>query len=177
MIEINLLPLQSVVSQKESEFRDKFFLALWICSLVLAVDLVIFFLIQQVYKRQVTSLVARRTDLTLRSEQLSSMALDLRTVEEKAHGFTIVSSLRQDFVAIIAEVRSLIGNQAEMSDLRIDSSSITFVAKASDMQALNEFITRVVEANTTSRLQSIVLSNLRLDPSSNFGFQVTATYK
>lgn len=177
MIDINLLPARNVVSQKESEFQKKFFLGLWLCSLVVAVDLVIFFLVSQVYKRQVQQLVTKRADLTSASERLSGVALDLRTVEEKTRGFTVVSALRQDIVETMGEVRSLAGKEVEMTDLKIGISTVGFFAKAADVSVLNGFVNRAVDGSVAPHLQNIVLGSLRLDPSGSFGFQVAAARK
>ncbi len=176
MIDINLLPSQEVISQKESELRDKFFLALWLCSLVLVVDLVLFFLISRVYKSRVSTLLAQRKNLTLQSEQLFQVALDLRTVQEKVNGYVLASASRRDFVPIISEITSLLGSQVELSEMNLNASSVKFVAKAADAKALNGMITRIVNPGGNPRLKNIVLANLRFDPSGSFDFQISADY-
>ncbi len=178
MIEINLLPSQRVLTQKEKLIRQIMLGSLGILSAVLVVDLLIFFLFQQLFTRQVSDLISVRSNLLAQSEQFTAMALDLRSVEEKTVGIAMVKSLRQDFSTIIVDLQKLLVDGVELTNFRVDATgSVVFSARAKDVDSLGQFIGKINDLSDKIHLSKVNLGGLSQEANSSYLFQLSAFYQ
>lgn len=175
MIEVNLLPPANVLSQKEVVWRRRLLLVVGVVVAFVFLDLAISLGARELLRRQISTLLTRRVDLLSRSEQFATTALQLRTVEEKATGAEVVKKQRADMASMISDVRVLLGTSVLLLNLNVTAAGgVSADAKASDLTALAEFVSRV--SDNKSRLTNVLLKSLRQDTNGGFSFQVSATY-
>lgn len=176
MIEVNLLPPANILSQKETVWRRRLIFGVGVVMLAVILDLTVFFGARALLRRQIAGLLAKRADLLTRSEQFATTALQLRTVEEKAAGVAVVRLQRVDMAAMISDVRVLLGSSVSLLNLSVTASGdVSADAKANDLTALAEFVSRV-SGETKSHLTNVLLKSLRQDTNGGFSFQLSATY-
>ena len=174
MIEINLLPPQNQRSRREALLRNKMLLLAAGVTLILALDLGLFLPMEAVWKREVAGLVARREELLTGLETVSSLALDLRTVEEKAVGVEAIQNLRADLATMVIGVRDLAGDDIELANFSVDASGgVAFGAKAGRVAALSQLIARITSPDT--KFSGVVLKGLG-QSAGGYNFQVEAKY-
>lgn len=176
MIEVNLLPTKKVLSRKEASAGRFLRGAVLVGSLVLFLEVGVFLLFQQLFKRQVAALDARYAQLQSQAEQLSSVAVGLATVQEKARGITFVSSRRFNLAMVISDINRLFPSGMEMTSLQVNSSgAVALTAKAADSASLGRFISEITEQKR--KLGKVTLSGLRQDVGSGYSFSLTASYE
>ena len=178
MIEVNLLPTKSILSPREISVRRALRWALLACTAAVILDLAVFFLLAQLFKRQLATLDLHKRDLLSQSQQFTGAALDLRTVEEKASGIAVVQRERADVAAIITQLNKIFIAGIELVNLQVDASgTVSFSAKAADVASLGQFISKITGRQPGSKLNKIILTGLRQEAGSGYAFQVFAQYE
>lgn len=178
MIEINLLPTQDALSQKEKTFRRWLFLAVLSCSAILVLDWGGFFLFQRLLKRQVEQLSSYESSLVSQLEQFSTVALDLRAVEEKVSGIVAVRGQRLDMATRVTGIRGLLTEGITLVSLEVGADkTLSFSAKARDGPSLGKFISQVMQSQNGFRLSKVILSGLRSDVNGGYSFQLSGSYE
>ena len=176
MIDVNLLPTQKAVSSRERLVRRVVVGLLGVVTGALVLDLVVFFLFQQLFKKQVADLTVAQSGLTAQVQQYEVITKSLLTVEQKVAGITVVQSFRQDLAAIVSEVLAVMVDGVEMGGLQVGTSgNVSFDAKAAGATALGSFVEKI-SGTTDTHLTKVTMSNLRQDAGGNYIFQVSALY-
>lgn len=169
MIELNLLPKQNVLFQKDAALRKRFVIVVIFTSILLVFDTVLYSLINNVLESRVSLITQKKNSLQVSLEGYSSVYLDLQTVEQKAGSIDKIRNIRKNFPQIISKIRSILGGGVDFNILDVDSTGLISVsAKASDPDSLSRFISRIA----ASDLKNVVLSNLRQEGEKSFTFQI-----
>ncbi|MBI4099754.1 hypothetical protein HY440_01985 [Candidatus Microgenomates bacterium] len=176
MIEINLLPPRNVLSRREASIRAKMVGFLTVATVILLLDLGIFFGVSKILTRQVSGQVATRSSLLAEAESLSPIADSLRTVENKAVGIAAILATRPNMAAAVTEIDSLSLPNLEIGNFQIgNTGAFSFSARAGDAASLGSFIDKISSEVSAGRLTGVTMQALHQD-GAGFSFNISASY-
>lgn len=171
-MDINLLPSENVLSQKEKNLQRKLKIGLTISSVLMTA--VVFFLIvfngfltlrfnQQKQKQQ---------ELLTQFQKQMPVALDLRKLKDKISGIKTAQKGQINFAGIAGEVASLFNSGVVLKTLSVDKEkNINLTATADSLASLEVFIPTLKPP-----FEKIVLSGLRLAKNNGFDFSLSMIY-
>ncbi|MBI3559108.1 hypothetical protein HY085_01815 [Candidatus Gottesmanbacteria bacterium] len=172
MIDVNLLPSQNVLSQKEKDLRRKLKIGLIISS-ALAVVVVLFLMIFDGFlSLRLGQQKQKQQELLAQFQKEMPAALDLRKLKDKISGIKTAQKGQIDFAGIAGEVAPLFNSGVILKTLSIDKDkNINLTAAADSLTSLEVFIPTL-----KTPFEKIVLSGLRLGKNNNFDFSLSMTY-
>lgn len=172
MIDVNLLPSQNVLSQKEKDLRRKLKIGLIISSSLLAVVVLFLIIFDGFLSLRFNQQKQKSQELLTQFQGQMSVALDLRRLKDKISGIKTAQKGQVDFAGITGEIAPLFNSGVTLKTLSIDKDkNINLTAVADSLASLEVFIPTL-----KTPFEKIVLSGLRLAKNNSFDFSLSMTY-
>lgn len=172
MIDVNLLPSQNVLSQKERDLRRKLKIGLTIASTVTIFLLIISLVIDGFLSLRFNQQKQKSQELLTQFQGQMSVALNLRKLKDKISGIKTIQKGQIDFAGITGAVAPLFNSGVTLKTLSIDKDkNINLTAVADSLASLEVFIPTL-----KTPFEKIILSGLRLGKDNSFDFSLSMTY-
>ena len=148
MIDINLLPVRNVLTQKEKKLRSHLIIIAGIVGAVLSVVFVTLFITNQYLFVKRNSLKTKKADLQATFEANSSTIINLGIVRDKLTGIKLVNGRQVDMPEIISKLLNLISIGTEVKTLQVEESGkVDIVASSPKIEQFTELISKIGRAH------------------------------
>lgn len=167
MINVNLLPSQNVLSQKEKDLRRKLKIGLTISSSLLAVVVLFLIIFDGFLSLRLNQQKQKSQEFLTQFQGQMSVALDLRKLKDKISGIKTVQAGQTDFTTMAASVSALLTSGINLKTMSLDKNGkVNLTASAEDLASLQVFLPAIKGT----------LSGLRLTKNNSFEFSLEMTY-
>ncbi|MCL4397488.1 hypothetical protein M1403_00415 [Patescibacteria group bacterium] len=178
MIDINLLPPQNVLSQKEKILRSQLTVAAIIGGVVTALVLGSLALINAYYSARLSAVAARRTSLTAQFNAVQKTALDLRLIKDKIAGINSIKTSQTQFPPILDDLTALFSGGFQLTQLSVDQTQKTsFAGITAGPESFNTLLGRIIAGRDANKYGQIELSGLRENKDKTLSFSIQMLYE
>lgn len=178
MIDINLLPPQNALSQKEKKVR--FYLTVGVTffsALAAFVIVALNSVYGYVYLTQ-KNLSDRKAALVTQFESQNQKAADMRQIKDKLAGINSIRKSETRFEPIVTNLISLFSSDVNVSRFAINRDrTISFTAEADEINGYDALITRLTTGRDSKKYSRIVIQGLREDIRRALTFSVELIYE
>ena len=176
MIDINLLPVKNVVTQKEKNLRANLTRALVLISGGLLIISLIILGAKVFVRIQLDGQTAKRDQLLAEFNKQGQMAQDVRTLKNKIAGIKIVKDSRTNFATMAGALRdATYGTTLKEAAINSDRN-ITFTASVDSLESLGSFINRMTVPDN-NHFAKTVLRGLTRNSGESYVFGINTQYE
>ncbi len=179
MTEINLLPLQNVLSQKERQIR-KNLIFITIVSVVLIIFSQVLLLVTNTIIGVQSSLYQKQRDELLSNLNANDYeaAIDLRIINAKILGIRQIRTTQTNFGKMTGEILNLVSPDTVITSFSLDTTGdITLEAVSSNLAIFGAFIDKITSApSTTIPFSKITISGIK-EEGNSINFTLAMKYE
>ena len=176
MIDVNLLPSATVLSQTEKKLRGRLKIIMIISGSATVFLLAVFLVTNAVLGLQLAQQKQKQRDLVSQFQVQMQTALDLRKLKDKISGIKTVQSGQTDFQSMAASASAVLTDGITLKSISLDKDGgIDLTATAVNLDALQTFIP-AISNEAKSPFKKITMSGLRLGKDNSFSFALNMTY-
>lgn len=177
MIEVNLLPPQNVLSQKEKVLRWYLILAAVGGGAALMLVLFLIFLGHGFFTIRANLLSRQRASLTAELQNELDTVATLQVINDKVSGLKTIRAGRTDFVSILQHLSDLVALGAKIKSVSLGTGgTVQFGATVADSAVLKTVLANLSQTGADNYFSDTVVSGLREDQDKNLSFSVTAKF-
>lgn len=175
MIDINLLPPQNLLSQKEKNLRSLLMKILGGATILLVLVSGIIFGAKFYFDYQLTQQTQKRDQLAADFKSEAPIASKVRTLKDKVSGIKIIQDSQTNFASIVGRLRDVTAD-TRLKNFIVDSDGrINLSASTDDIPRLDSFI-QGITSEINNPFGQTLLSGLRRDPGGGFSYSVNTKY-
>lgn len=175
MIDINLLPVKNVLTQKEKNLRANLTRAFILISGGLLIISLIILGAKFFVRLQLDNQTTKRDQLLVEFKKQGQMAQDVRTLKNKIAGIKIIKGSRTNFATIAGALRDTTQGTT-LKEASIDSDrNITVTASVDSLEALGSFINKMTVPDNNPFAKT-VMRGLTRNSGRSYGFGMNTQY-
>lgn len=175
MIDINLLPPQNILSQKERSLRTILIKILSGLTIIVVLSSGIIFAVKIYYDDQVVKQTQKRDQLTASFKEEAATASKVRTLKDKISGVKIIQDSQTNFAVIVKKIQE-VAQDTSLKSFTVDSDGrILLSASTDNITSLDNFISNITfDANNP--FSKTTMSGLRRDPGGGYSYSINTQY-
>jgi hypothetical protein len=178
MIDINLLPPQGVLQQKEEKLKRVLFLAVVVSLAVCLLAGGGLLAAEKALEAQVAASERRKQSLLAEFSSRKATALALRQLQDKAAGIAALKKEKEDFAGRIEAVTKFLGEAVALKSLELGEGGRTKLAASyADGQTLANFLSGFNQGERDLPFAGTVLTSLQLVQGGGFDFSLETKFK
>ncbi len=177
MIDINLLPVKSILSQKDRLARGYLVKAAIGLGIISVLTVGFLTLLEAYFSSAGRTMAAKKAGLMAEFKQQEQTAINLRLVKDKLMGIAAIKRSETQFSPIIMDLISLAGSDFRLTKAFIASDrQVTLSGITANVTAMEMIINRLTAAREEKKYRDITISGLRETPS-ELSFSISLKYE
>lgn len=177
MIDINLLPAQNVLTQKEKYVRKVLTIIVIVSGSVLLLAVVTLILVSSSFGSKLRSVEDKRSNLLANFNSQSELTRNLQTIRDKLSGAQTIYSGKKEMDRVIEDLLALFNPDIIVTQVNMEQDGkIDFTGSAPNLEAFNLFMDRLDEGKASKKFDAVVMRGLREKDDMTLSFSVSMVY-